>query len=75
MAELILIDSETKQEIVRQPMDASGRYQFYTDCANHERILVDGKFYTLHGVAWRIPEEALVATVTYHSHAVQSCED
>ena len=75
MAELILIDRDTKQEVGRKPMDASGRYWFYTDCANHERVLFDGKYYTMHSVAWKIPEQELIATVTYHSQAVQACED
>lgn len=73
MSQLILIDRDTKQEIGRRPMDPAERYVLYASCAEYELLSHEANEYTMHTVAWRLPEENCVVSVTAHGKARMSC--
>jgi hypothetical protein len=73
MSQLILIDKESGLEVGRRDMAPQERYQLYHDCSEHERLTYDAKEYTLHTVAWQVPDENCVVSVTYHARERLAC--
>jgi hypothetical protein len=70
MHQLILIDDTSKLEVGRRDMQPQERYQLYRDHLEHECLLFAGRFYLTHTVAWRIPEEDFVVSVTFQANQI-----
>lgn len=73
MAQLIVIDRASKQEVGRRAMAPQERYQLYRDCSEHTLLTFNAKRYAVHTVAWQVPAEHCVVSVTYHSNDVFGC--
>jgi hypothetical protein len=67
MPQLILIDKDSQQEVGRREMHASERYDIYAAWDTGDLLSFQAKQYTLHTVAWRVPENNCVVQVTFHS--------
>jgi hypothetical protein len=74
MHELIIIEKTTGHELGRSEMHPSERYRYYDDYRDQGLLVFNAKQYTIHSVAWRIPEQDLVLGVSFHSH-MPYCDD
>ena len=67
MAKLLLTDQDG-HELGRREMAPEERYDLYARCREHELLSYEGKRYTIHSVAWRVPEETCVVAVSFTSY-------
>jgi hypothetical protein len=79
MHQLILIDKASGLEVGRRDMDPQERYvlgnalQYALLHREHVLFTHESKQYTMHTLAWRLPEEDCVVSVTYHARERMSC--
>jgi hypothetical protein len=74
MTNLILIDATTKRELGRETIHPQARYHYYTLYHTKASLSFQGKNFQIVSVAWRLPEQDLVAVVRFESWIYVDCE-